>query len=206
MSNVMRWTEEQLEAHQAKRAREYAKKDFVDVGIGTMRAEVVDTESHGAGDCATPQNLAHKEPRIGFFPDESPDAVAPQRTLLSLRRMTFELPLPPSVNALYGTAKNGRKFLHDEQREFRSQVIALVRARTRQPEGRVPPLEGRLCLRAAFYQANNIRQDISNRIKALEDALMYAGAYHDDSQIDKLIIERRFSKRATCVVELEEIA
>jgi Holliday junction resolvase RusA-like endonuclease len=70
----------------------------------------------------------------------------------------------------------------------------------------VPPLEGRICLRAAFYQANNIRQDISNRIKALEDALMYAGAYHDDSQIDKLIIERRFSKRATCVVELEEIA
>ncbi len=133
--------------------------------------------------------------------------VAPQSTLLELRALRFVLPMPPSVNALYGQSANGGKYLLPEQRQFRSAVIGIVRAAMRGIDERADALAGRLELRVTLYYANRRRTDTSNRIKALEDALTHAGAYHDDSQIDRHIIERIIrSGDEQCAVTLVEIA
>ena len=52
------------------------------------------------------------------------------------------------------------------------------------------PLTGRIRLLVEVHMARNGRSDISNRIKALEDALTEAGAWIDDSQVDDLRVIR----------------
>jgi crossover junction endodeoxyribonuclease RusA len=134
--------------------------------------------------------------------------VAPQTTFLPLRELRFELPLPPSVNALYGVNhRTGQKFLLEDQRRFRSVVISIVRGQMRREEQRAKPLLGRLQLVAQFYFADRRVSDVSNRIKALEDALTHAGAYRDDSQIDDLHAMRIVGHgEERCEVTLTEIA
>lgn len=147
----------------------------------------------------------------GDAPDTEPPAdprVAPQATFLPLREMRFTLPMPPSVNALYGVNhRTGQKFLLDEQRRFRSVVIGLVKGRMLREEQRAKPLLGRVQLVAAFHFADRRRSDVSNRVKALEDALTHAGAYRDDSQIDDLRAYRIVGHgEERCEVVLTEIA
>ncbi len=133
--------------------------------------------------------------------------VAPQATLLQLRTLTFVLPMPPSVNALYGQAANGAKFLLPEQRQFRSAVIGIVRGVMRGTEEIAAPLAGRLEVRSTYYFANRRRTDVSNREKALLDALEHAGAYHDDCQIDRHVIERIIAAgEERCAVTIVEIS
>lgn len=133
--------------------------------------------------------------------------IAPQSTFLELRTLAFTLPMPPSVNALYGQGHNGAKFLLPDQRHFRSAVIGIVRADMRGTVDRVEPLAGRLEMRVTLFYANRRRTDTSNRLKSLEDALTHAGAYLDDSQIDRHIVERLIRPgEESCEVMLREIA
>lgn len=144
--------------------------------------------------------------RYGAVVDTDP-RVAPQATLLELRTLTFVLPMPPSVNALYGQAANGAKFLLPEQRQFRSAVIGIVRGVMRGADEIAQPLAGRLEVRSTYYFANRRRTDVSNREKALLDALEHAGAYHDDCQIDRHVIERIIAcGEERCAVTIVEIA
>lgn len=130
--------------------------------------------------------------------------VAPQLTLLELRTITLVVPMPPSVNDLYGVNhQTGAKFLQPDQRSFRRNVVGIGRLRLRG----LPPLAGRLELMATFYFADRRRADISNRVKALEDALKHASVYLDDSQIDREVIERVVRPGAEeCAVTVREIA
>jgi crossover junction endodeoxyribonuclease RusA len=81
-------------------------------------------------------------------------------------------------------------------------VILLVRV-----AGKPPALAGRLEMRVTFYFADRRRADVSNRLKALEDALTHAGAYLDDSQIDVIHAERVVRRgQEECAVVLKEIA
>lgn len=141
------------------------------------------------------------------FIDTDP-RVAPQATLLELRSLTFVLPLPPSVNALYGSAPNGQKYLLPEQRQFRSAVIGIVRGVMRGPDVIAEPMAGRLSLAVTLYFANRRRTDIGNREKALSDALTHAGAFFDDSQIDEYHAIRvlRPGAEEECAVTVREIA
>lgn len=129
--------------------------------------------------------------------DETPDPVS------GLRSLSFILPMPPSVNALYGTAHTGQKFLLGDQRHFRRTAIGIVR---RMMRGQA--LTGRINMGVLLYFSDRRRADISNRLKALEDALTHAGVYADDSQIDELIVTRivRPGSGEQCAVHLREIA
>lgn len=53
------------------------------------------------------------------------------------------------------------------------------------------PLAGPLDLEVIVYPPDRRRRDIDNLQKALLDALAHGGAYHDDSQIARLTVERR---------------
>jgi Holliday junction resolvase RusA-like endonuclease len=138
----------------------------------------------------------------------------PQPSLLPPREVHFTLPMPPSVNALYhgptdDMVKRGvdrrAKFLTEEQRAFRRQVVDIVRVVMLRSGG--VPLAGRLSMRLRIVVANRRRMDVSNRVKAVEDALTHAKAYGDDSQIDQLIVQRVLDDVPEhCTVELRELA
>lgn len=112
--------------------------------------------------------------------------------------LILNLPLPPSVNS-YRTIFRGRMGISKAGREFKAKVSDYV------VEYRVPKLgDARLEMKVILYPRDRRRQDISNRIKILEDSLVDAGVFNDDSQIDILFIERgEIKKGGGCMVFLE---
>ena len=94
------------------------------------------------------------------------------------------LPYPPSVNHYWRNLSNGRTVISREGRAYRELVWALMR------EQGVPKQTGRLDVHVALVMPDKRRRDIDNAMKALLDSLAYASVYEDDSQIDKLTVER----------------
>ena len=112
--------------------------------------------------------------------------------------LVLNLPLPPSVNS-YRTIFRNRMGISKAGKEFKAQVSDYV------VEYKVPKLgAARLEMKVVIYPRDRRRQDISNRIKILEDSLVDAGVFDDDSQIDILFIERgEIKKGGGCLVLLE---
>lgn len=109
------------------------------------------------------------------------------------------LPLPPTVNHYYGQRGN-RRFIKAAGVEYRKAVAEIV------SDAGIQTLEGRISLFVAVYPANRIRQDLDNRMKALQDALTEAGVWNDDSQIDELhLIRRGVEKGGRVEVVITEI-
>ena len=92
------------------------------------------------------------------------------------------LPFPPSVNHYWRHAR-GRTYVSEAGREYRSAVEARA-------SGRFATLRGRLHVLVKLYPPDARRRDVDNSAKALLDALAHAGVYGDDSQTDKLTLER----------------
>jgi len=93
------------------------------------------------------------------------------------------LPLSPTINTYYGT-RGKKRYIKPEGVAFRKEVLLAVR------QSKIPMLTGRLCLVVRVCPRDKRMQDISNRIKALEDALQHAGAFVNDEQIDDLQVTR----------------
>lgn len=100
--------------------------------------------------------------------------------------MTLTLPYPPSVNHYWRHV--GRKVLIS--REGRSYRTAVQAAVVGQLGWKSDPLSGRLTLAMRAWMPDRRRRDLDNLIKSSQDAMQEAGVYRDDSQIDKLTIER----------------
>lgn len=93
------------------------------------------------------------------------------------------LPWAPSANHShhYGS---GRKFLNKRTKEFRERVQDIVvdtKAR----------IDGRIAVFYAIYPPDKRRRDIGNLEKQTTDALMCAGVFDDDEQIDFILMVRR---------------
>lgn len=101
------------------------------------------------------------------------------------KSVELELPLAPSVNHYWG--RHGKiTYVSKAGKDFRLNVQAAVLEQC----GCYPKLDGRLAVTVLMRPGNRIRQDLDNRLKAALDSLTHAGVYLDDSQIDKLTIER----------------
>ncbi len=98
--------------------------------------------------------------------------------------LELDLPYPPSVNH-YWRHVGPRVLISREGRAYRTTVGAILALR------RARPLDGRLAVEIDIYPPDRRRRDIDNLQKALLDALAHGGAYHDDSQIDRLLLIRR---------------
>lgn len=96
----------------------------------------------------------------------------------------LELPYPPSVNH-YWRRVGARTLISRGGRAFRRAVCSILRL------SGVRPLEGPVELVVDVYSPDRRRRDLDNLQKALLDALAHGGAYHDDSQIARLTIQRR---------------
>ncbi len=95
-----------------------------------------------------------------------------------------ELPYPPSINKYWRRVGN-RTLISRGGRVFRSQVVAILRAMD------VEPMVGDLAICVDVYPPDRRRRDLDNVQKALFDALEHGGAYGNDNQIKRIVIERR---------------
>ena len=94
------------------------------------------------------------------------------------------LPWPSSTNHShhYGS---GRKFLSKKTKQFREKVQEIV------INANFSKIEGRIAVFYALYPPDKRRRDIGNYEKQTTDALMEAGLFDDDEQIDFIWLVRR---------------
>ncbi|MBX3435459.1 MAG: RusA family crossover junction endodeoxyribonuclease [Pirellulales bacterium] len=94
-----------------------------------------------------------------------------------------------------------RTVISREGRRYRRDVCATLAAM------RVSRLDGRLAVRVTVCPPDHRRRDLDNVQKALLDALAKGGVYRDDSQIDRLEVERGpVTPGGKVLVEIREIA
>lgn len=99
--------------------------------------------------------------------------------------MTFDLPMPPSVNNMYATF-NGRRIPSREFKAWKADAaekLGSQYARMGSPSVHRPVA---LTIRLGL----NYRGDISNRVKAVEDLLVDTLDMPNDRYIDRLLVER----------------
>jgi Holliday junction resolvase RusA-like endonuclease len=78
-----------------------------------------------------------------------------------------------------------RTLISRKGRRFRENVALVLAALG------VRPLDGPLDVEVDVFPPDRRRRDIDNVQKALLDSLQHGGAYEDDSQIVRLVIEKR---------------
>ncbi len=94
----------------------------------------------------------------------------------------FELPWPPSVNRYWRHAQ-GRTFISKDGKQYRQDVAKLLCGVF------TAPTLARLKFEVVAYPPDKRKRDLDNVFKALLDACEGV-VYEDDSQIDRLSIER----------------
>ena len=97
--------------------------------------------------------------------------------------ISITLPYPPSVNH-YWRQFRGRAILSAKGRAYRVAVLAAVLEAGR------PRVEGRLSIEIRLTMPDRRKRDLDNVQKAILDGLGHAGVYEDDSQIDRILVER----------------
>ena len=113
--------------------------------------------------------------------------------------IVLTLPYPPSMNH-YWRHVGHRTLISRDGRRFRKAVCAILAAQA------IRPARGSLLVTVAVHPPDRRRRDLDNVQKALFDALEAGGAYFDDAQIDKIVVERgRVVKGGHVIVEIEEM-
>jgi crossover junction endodeoxyribonuclease RusA len=97
--------------------------------------------------------------------------------------VTLTIPYPPSTNRYYRNVA-GRTLISREGRVYRDTVVAILRA------ARIKPRTGPLAVHVELYPPDRRKRDVDNALKAINDSLQHGGAFHDDSQIVWLLLER----------------
>lgn len=130
-----------------------------------------------------------------------------------MEALRLTVPWPPSVNHYWrsvpiwrarGGTRGTRVVLSRAGRAYRRHVQQ--EWLLREPPEIWRPLEGRLHVKVILHPPTRRRLDIDNRMKALLDALQHVGVYRDDSQIDRLEVERwPVVAGGAAIVEIEEM-
>jgi crossover junction endodeoxyribonuclease RusA len=93
------------------------------------------------------------------------------------------IPYPPSTNRYYRNVA-GRTLISREGRAYRKRVGAILKA------AGVTPQSGPLAIHVELYPPDRRKRDVDNALKSLNDSLQHGGAFHDDSQIVWLLVEK----------------
>lgn len=108
--------------------------------------------------------------------------------------VTFRIPFPPSVNHYWGNRvvvpSRGKPFVHTfigkRGKDYRLDVQATVL----QKYGVLQPTSARLRVSIVAVMPDRRTRDLSNLLKAAEDALTHSRVWTDDEQIDRLEVIR----------------
>lgn len=126
------------------------------------------------------------------------------------------LPWPPSVNnykkigKIVKTAKGKlyqQRINSNETKMFYFQVYILAK-KLKRPESELYCFRDDISLEATvcLYPPHQKRYDLDNRLKVLMDSLMHARIIHDDSQISRLIVEKKgMIESGQTIVTIKEI-
>jgi crossover junction endodeoxyribonuclease RusA len=95
------------------------------------------------------------------------------------------MPWPPSLNRYYRTVQ-GRILVSKDGRDYRAQAVGAVREQI----GCHKAIDGRVSVDIFAAPPDKRRRDLDNLLKGMLDALTHAGVWLDDSQVDRLMIER----------------
>ena len=99
--------------------------------------------------------------------------------------MIIELPHPPSVNSYWRSTPKG-VLISAKGRRYRADVLhACLTAKPRPVR-----ILGPISMLIAWHPCDKRRRDIDNILKAPLDAMAHAGLYEDDSQIERLAVEK----------------
>lgn len=118
--------------------------------------------------------------------------------------MRFDLPFPPSTNHLY-TEYRGRKIISREGRAYKKLVALSLMAQG----AKSIPESPRLHVTYTFHHwQRKYGYDVGNFEKALTDAMVEAGLFSDDRQIDAMHLIRGdvVKPRGNVEVEISVIA
>lgn len=113
--------------------------------------------------------------------------------------LEIDLPWPPTANT-YWRRNGGRYFISKRGQDYREFVAKACYAY----QG-LFVAEDRLSLRIKAYPPDKRRRDLDNIFKGLLDSLQHAELFPDDSQIDKLSIERMPEHEGKITVHVELI-
>ncbi|WP_420431420.1 RusA family crossover junction endodeoxyribonuclease [Candidatus Poriferisocius sp.] len=92
---------------------------------------------------------------------------------------------PPTTNNLYRSGKRGLRYMSTEYRKWKAGMVPYIQesVETSLPD-KTP-----FCLEIALYGIDR-RSDISNRVKAMEDAMVESGVVPDDRWCDRCVVAR----------------
>ena len=96
----------------------------------------------------------------------------------------LSIPYPPSGNHMWKKGQ-GRTYLTKRAIAYYSQVAWIIKS-----SGLAMQIEERLEVEVDIYPPDRRKRDLSNVIKVVEDACTKAGLWQDDSQIDRLVLQR----------------
>lgn len=99
--------------------------------------------------------------------------------------VVLTLPYPPTGNHAWKHTKMGRHYLTQQARQYYELVVEIVRQ-----QGMCLGLEGALAVECDIYPPDRRRRDLDNAWKVLSDACTKAGVWVDDTQINRLVLER----------------
>lgn len=103
--------------------------------------------------------------------------------------ITFMLPYPPSVNAIWRPAGN-RIISTDTARAYRQRCAEEIMVQKVPRHHRA--IRGRLALHMlVITPASTRRRDLDNVLKATLDAIQRCGVIEDDESFDRILVERR---------------
>lgn len=114
--------------------------------------------------------------------------------------LNIDLPYPPSVNSYWGF-KGSHRYLTAKAKVFKQEVlIAFFKSRHKGFE------KSRLEISIILNPPDKRIRDLDNSIKSLLDALCQANVFFDDSQIDKITVERGpIIKGGLCNITIKKI-
>lgn len=105
------------------------------------------------------------------------------------RIIKMTVPVPPSINHCYFTARNGMRIKTNKAKDFDIEVISI----TNKIDYKFPEKTKIVC-DLKFYFRDNRRRDTHNTLKLLLDAVEVGGLYHDDMYVLPRVIDFEVDK------------